>query len=58
MLGLFALAKYDNIPHDSITSIQYQPLTLEVSVEYLTEVHKLIGDRHGWDPEMKDAFEE
>ena len=57
MLDLFAL-KGDNIPHDSITSIQYQPLTPDLNETAKAEVHKVIGERHGFDPSMKDAFEE
>jgi putative ABC transport system permease protein len=57
MLDLFAL-KGDNIPHDSITSIQYQPLTPDLNETAKAEVHKIIGVRHGFDPLNKDAFEE
>jgi putative ABC transport system permease protein len=57
MLDLFAL-KGDNIPHDSITSIQYQPLTPDLNETAKAEVHKIIGDRHGFDSSNKDAFEE
>ena len=57
MLDLFAL-KGDNIPRDSITSIQYQPLTPDLNETAKAEVHKIIGDRHGFDPSNKDAFEE
>ncbi|HEY6412729.1 MAG TPA: ABC transporter permease [Edaphobacter sp.] len=57
MLDLFAL-KGENIPRDSITSIQYQPLTPDLNETAKAEVHKIIGDRHGFDPSNKDAFEE
>jgi putative ABC transport system permease protein len=57
MLDLFAL-KGENIPHDSITSIQYQPLTPDLNETAKAEVHKIIGERHGFDSSMTDAFEE
>ena len=57
MLDLFAL-KGENIPHDSITSIQYQPLTPDLNETAKAEVHKIIGERHGFDPSLTDAFEE
>jgi putative ABC transport system permease protein len=57
MLDIFAL-KGENIPRDSITSIQYQPLTPDLNETAKAEVHKVIGERHGFDPSVKDAFEE
>jgi putative ABC transport system permease protein len=48
----------DNIPQDSISSIQYQPLTEELNETAKAEVHKVIGTRHGFDPARKEGFEE
>jgi putative ABC transport system permease protein len=57
MLQLFAI-KGDNIPRDSISSIQYQPLTEDINETAKAEVHRIIGDRHGFDPSLNEAFEE
>jgi putative ABC transport system permease protein len=57
MMDLFAM-KGENIPHDSISSIQYQPLTPDLNETAKAEVHRIIGQRHGFDPNLKDAFEE
>lgn len=57
MLELFAL-KGENIPHDSISSIQYQPLTADQNETAKADVHRIIGIRHGFDPSLKEAFEE
>ena len=57
MMELFAM-KGDNIPRDSIYSIQYQPLTPDQNETAKAEVHKIIGRRHGFDPNLTDAFEE
>jgi putative ABC transport system permease protein len=57
MMELFAMTG-DNIPQDSIYSIQYQPLTADVNETAKAEVHKIIGRNHGFDPNVTDAFEE
>ncbi len=57
MMELFAM-KGDNIPQDSIYSIQYQPLTPDMNETAKAEVHRIIARRHGFDPSLKDAFEE
>lgn len=57
MMQLFAL-KGENIPHDSISSIQYQPSTPDENETAKADVHHIIGTRHGFDPSIKDAFEE
>jgi putative ABC transport system permease protein len=57
MMDLFAL-KGENIPHDSISSIQYQPSTPDLNETAKAEVHRIIGSRHGFDPSLTDAFEE
>ncbi len=50
--------KGENIPEDALTSIQYQPSTVDQNETAKAEVHRIIGQRHGFDPGNKDAFEE
>lgn len=57
MVQLFPL-KGDNIAQDALTSIQYQPTTRGEITTAKAAVHRVIADRHGFDPNMKDAFEE
>ena len=57
MQDLFAL-KGDNVARDALTSIQYQPAIKGDAVAALAAVHRVIAARHGFDPSMKDAFNE
>jgi putative ABC transport system permease protein len=57
MQELFAM-KGDNIPRDALTSIQYQPTTKGEATAAKIAVHRVIGERHGFDPALKDAFDE
>jgi putative ABC transport system permease protein len=57
MMELFAMTG-DNIPLDSVYSIQYQPLTPDLNETAKAEVHRIIGRNHGFDPSVTDAFEE
>jgi len=57
MLELFAV-KGENIPHDALTSIQYQPTTKGDAIAAIAAVHRVIAERHGFDPSLKDAFDE
>jgi putative ABC transport system permease protein len=57
MQELFAM-KGDNVPHDALSSIQYQPATHGDATAAVPAVHRVIGERHGFDPSLKDAFEE
>jgi putative ABC transport system permease protein len=57
MLDLFAMTG-ENIPRDSVSSIQYQPLTEDVNETAKADVHKIIARRHGFDASNKEAFEE
>jgi putative ABC transport system permease protein len=57
MQELFPL-KGDNIPLDALTSIQYQPTTKGDATAALAAVHRVIGERHGFDPSLTDAFQE
>ena len=47
-----------NIPADSLSGIDYQPLTPEVNETAKQEVHQIIAERHGFDPNATDAFME
>ena len=57
MLELFAM-KGDNIAQDALSCIQYQPTTKGDSTAAVIAVHNVIGERHGFDPSLKDAFNE
>jgi putative ABC transport system permease protein len=57
MLELFPL-KGENIPQDALTSIQYQPATKGDTSAAVPAVHRVIAERHGFDPSLKDAFQE
>ena len=57
MQELFAM-KGDNVPHDALSSIQYQPTTKGDSTAAVPAVHRVIAERHGFDPSLKDAFDE
>ncbi len=57
MQELFPL-KGENIPEDALTSIQYQPTTKGDATAAVAAVHRVIGERHGFDPSMEDAFQE
>src|SRR5271155_5309203 len=48
----------DNIPRDSVSSIQYQPLSEDVNETAKADVHKIIARRHDFDPNLNEAFEE
>jgi putative ABC transport system permease protein len=57
MSELFRL-KGDNIATDALTSIQYQPAKKGDATDAVAAVHRVIAQRHGFDPSMKDAFQE
>ena len=57
MLELFPMTG-DNIPQDAVSSIQYQPSIPDLNETAKAEVHRVIAQRHGFDPKVKDAFEE
>lgn len=48
----------ENIPPDAVTTIQYQPTTPDLNETAKAEVHRIIAQRHDFDPGVKDAFEE
>jgi putative ABC transport system permease protein len=57
MQELFAM-KGENIPHDSLTTVQYQPTIKGDSTAAILAVHRVIGANHGFDPSLKEAFDE
>jgi putative ABC transport system permease protein len=57
MMELFPI-KGDNIPKDAIGSIQYQPATASQNETAKAEVHRIIGQRHDFNPLDPEAFEE
>jgi putative ABC transport system permease protein len=57
MLQIFPILG-ENVPADAVSSIQYQPTTEDLNESAKAEVHKIIAERHGFDPSLKDAFEE
>ena len=57
MQELFPL-KGDNIPQDALTSIQYHPTIKNDDTAASIAVHRVIAQRHGFDPSLKDAFNE
>jgi putative ABC transport system permease protein len=50
--------KGENIAPNALSSIQYQPSTKGDVTAAIAAVHRVIGERHGFDPSLKDAFEE
>ena len=57
MQELYAM-KGDNVAHDALSSIQYQPAIRGDVTAAVAAVHRVVAARHGFDPSLKDAFEE
>jgi len=57
MQELFAM-KGENIPQDALTSLQYQPTIKANSTAAVLAVHQVIAANHGFDPSLKEAFDE
>jgi putative ABC transport system permease protein len=57
MQELFAM-KGENIARDALSYVEYQPATKGDATAALIAVHRVIGERHGFDPALKDAFNE
>ncbi len=57
MLQLFPILG-ENVPADAVTSIQYQPTTEDMNEAAKADLHRIIAERHGFDPGLTDAFEE
>ena len=50
--------KGNNIPKDAVFSLQYQPATKGEASAAVAAVHRVIAANHGFDPSLKDAFDE
>ena len=57
MLEKFAM-KGDNVARDALSSVQYQPAIKGDATAAVAAVHRVIAERHGFDPALKDAFQE
>jgi putative ABC transport system permease protein len=57
MQELFAM-KGENIARDALSSIQYQPSIKGDAVAAKAAVHRVIAERHGFNPMFTDAFQE
>jgi len=57
MEELYAM-KGDNLAQNALTSIQYQPAIKGDTTAAVPAVHRVIAERHGFDPSLKDAFQE
>jgi putative ABC transport system permease protein len=56
MMELFPLK--DKNAEDAVSFINYRPVRKDLHEEAKREVHQIIARRHGFDPNVKDAFEE
>ena len=50
--------KGDNVAQDALSSIQYQPAKRGDVAAAVVAVHRVIAERHGFDPSLIDAFDE
>lgn len=50
--------KGDNVARDALTGIVYHPAVKGDSTAAVPAVHRVIGQRHNFDPRLKDAFDE
>jgi putative ABC transport system permease protein len=57
MQQLFAM-KGENIPHNALTTIQYQPTIKGDSTAAVLAVQKAVGANHDFDPSLKEAFDQ
>ncbi|HEY3705080.1 MAG TPA: ABC transporter permease [Terracidiphilus sp.] len=57
MLQLFPL-KGENMAQDALSSIQYQPAQKGEVIAAKAAVHRVVAKNHGFDPSVKDAFQE
>ena len=48
----------ENIPHDALSGIDYQPTVPDANEMAKAEVHAILAERHGFDAANKDAFDE
>ncbi len=56
MRMLFPLTGWKS--NDSVSFINYRPITKEMHLEARNEVHEIIARQHGFDPKIEDAFED
>jgi putative ABC transport system permease protein len=57
MQQMFAM-KGENVPEDALTSIQFQPTKRGESTAALAAADRVIAERHGFDPSLRDAFDQ
>jgi len=57
MMDMFPL-NWGNNPQETVSSIQYQPVTAADHLAAVREVHEIIGRRHGFSPDSSEAFTE
>jgi len=57
MQELYAM-KGENVPHDALSFVQYQPTTRGDATAAMKAVHQVVATRHGFDPSFIDAFNE
>jgi putative ABC transport system permease protein len=57
MQELFAM-KGENVARDALSAINYQPAIKGDATAAKIAVHRVIAAHHGFDPSLKDAFEE
>jgi putative ABC transport system permease protein len=56
MRNLFPLLKANS--EDAISFINYQPISKGLHKEAKTAIHQVLARRHGFDPNLEDAFED
>jgi putative ABC transport system permease protein len=54
MLSLFPMTKANSV--DALSFLNYQPLEKGLHVEAKNEIHQIIARRHGFNPNLQDAF--
>jgi putative ABC transport system permease protein len=57
MQELFAMTG-ENVARDAVTTMQYQPALKGDTTAAMPAVHRVIAERHGFDPSLDTAFEE
>jgi len=57
MQELFAM-EGENVARDALSTMQYQPATKGDTSAAVPAVHRVIAERHGFDPSLIDAFDE
>jgi len=57
MQELFAMTG-ENVARDAVTTMQYQPALKGDTTAAMPAVHRVIAERHGFDPSLDTAFDE